>query len=235
MAKKGEYKYAQLNNREWLYQKYWTENLNTYEIAELIGCHPSTVLRALKYKHIRIRTFSEAHKGGKYWLGKHRSEETKRKISETKKSKPLSKAVREKIGERLKGNKYALGKYRSEETKRKMSEAHTKLSLVQRKLNRAVSERVRWALRGRKAGEHWEKILGYELSDLMQTIEKEFRDGMCWENYGAIWHIDHIIPLARFHYNSPEDAEFKKAWALGNLQPLLIAENLQKHTNFRFY
>ena len=53
------------------------------------------------------RKISNANKGNKNWLGKKHSEETKKKMSESKK-----------------GNKYNLGRKFSEEHKRKMSQAH---------------------------------------------------------------------------------------------------------------
>lgn len=52
--------------------------------------------------------------------GKHASDETRRKMSESAKGKPKSEEARRK----MKGNKNALGCKRSEETRKKMSEAH---------------------------------------------------------------------------------------------------------------
>lgn len=219
-------KYQILNDKSWLLNKYWVEKRNTYRIAKEMGCTPQTVLNALKRQNIQKRTRSQAHEG---WpsgmLGKHHSKETKKKV-----------------GKSLRGNKNSLGCSPSAETKRKLSSASIKmwdvkgrLSIIQRKMNHTIGAGIGVALHGVKAGRHWETLVGYTLLELMQTLEKEFRDGMCWENYGAFWHIDHIIPLAHFHYDSPEDPEFKKAWALGNLQPLLVEENLKKHTKFMFF
>ena len=101
-------RYPQLNDRDWLYHKYWIVGLNSYEIADIVGCSEGTVLNALKRHNIKRRTYSEALKGernGNY--GKHRSEETKRKISEGHK------------GEKC----YWYGKHFSEDHKRKQSEA----------------------------------------------------------------------------------------------------------------
>ena len=50
---------------------------------------------------------------------------------------------------------------------------------------------------------------------------------MSWDNYGE-WHIDHILPDSSFYYVSTEDDEFKKCWALSNLQPLWAIDNLKK-------
>ncbi|MCX5781777.1 MAG: NUMOD3 domain-containing DNA-binding protein [Elusimicrobia bacterium] len=58
-------------------------------------------------------------------LGKHHSEESKRKMSESHKGKHPSEEARRKNSESHKGNKHPLyGKHRSDETKRKISKAH---------------------------------------------------------------------------------------------------------------
>lgn len=58
------------------------------------------------------------------FYGKHRSEETRRKLSEAKKGKSLSEEHRRKISESMKGeNNHFYGKTHSEESRRKMSEA----------------------------------------------------------------------------------------------------------------
>ena len=76
----------------------------------------------------------------------------------------------------------------------------------------------------------WEKLVGYSIKDFMAHIEKQFQSGMAWDNYGK-WHIDHIIPVVRFKFTSTDDIEFKKCWALTNLQPLWAIDNMRKHTS----
>lgn len=126
------------------------------------------------------------------------------------------------------------GKHHSAETKRKQSKTQRKLTNAQRKLNHAMAFGIWHALHGAKHCRRWETLVGYTLAELMQTLEKEFRDGMSWENYGK-WHIDHIIPLAKFKFESYDNSEFKKAWALGNLQPLWADENIRKRDKFMFF
>ena len=78
----------------------------------------------------------------------------------------------------------------------------------------------------------WVKCVEYSINDLMTHLEAKFRDGMTWDNYGSHWHIDHIKPVSWFKFTSKNDAEFKQCWALSNLQPLLVKENLTKGNRF---
>ena len=83
--------------------------------------------------------------------------------------------------------------------------------------------------KGGKAGRAWEALVGYSLEDLQQNMEKKFKKGMSWNNYGRKgWHIDHKIPMTAFNYSTPQDIDFKKCWALGNLQPMWWEENMKK-------
>ncbi|MDD5356518.1 MAG: hypothetical protein PHY56_08290 [Candidatus Omnitrophica bacterium] len=83
------------------------------------------------------------------------------------------------------------------------------------------------SLKYNKKGRHWEDIVGYTCQDLIEHIEKLFKRGMAWENYGK-WHVDHIIPISAFKYSSYDDPEFKACWALTNLRPLWAIDNLKK-------
>lgn len=73
-------------------------------------------------------------------------------------------------------------------------------------------------------------FLGYTLSELRAHIERQFTRGMTWKNYGQ-WHVDHIVPLSAFNFETSRDPAFVEAWALTNLRPLWAKENLRKHAN----
>jgi len=83
------------------------------------------------------------------------------------------------------------------------------------------------ALRGRKSGRSWEELAGYSVEALATHIARQFLPGMGWQNIGD-WHVDHIVPLANFTYQSSSDPEFRAAWALTNLRPLWKRDNLMK-------
>lgn len=90
-----------------------------------------------------------------------------------------------------------------------------------------MSAGVRNSLRDGKGGRSWEALAGYTVTELMTHLERQFLPGMTWGNRGE-WHIDHIVPLASFNFSSPEDLEFRAAWALTNLRPLWAKDNIRK-------
>ena len=55
-------KYSQLEDKEWLYKKYWVEKLSTVEIAKEVGCSYGTVLDWMEKLNIPRRSLSEAGK-----------------------------------------------------------------------------------------------------------------------------------------------------------------------------
>jgi len=95
------------------------------------------------------------------------------------------------------------------------------------RLNHRIGTLIYRALKEKKNSSRWEDAVGYTLQDLIIHLEKLFKPGMSWKNYGK-WHIDHIKPRTYFNFNSYEDKEFKECWALSNLQPLWASENISK-------
>lgn len=71
-----------------------------------------------------------------------------------------------------------------------------------------------------------EKFLGYTMEQLKEHLEKQFLDGMTWDNYGE-WHIDHIKPVSKtILFGTIE--EVKESSKLENLQPLWAIDNIKK-------
>ena len=97
------------------------------------------------------------------------------------------------------------------------------------RLNDSISASIRYVLKSNKNGRHWETLVGYTLEQLIKHLEKQFKTGMTWENYGINgWHIDHKIPKSVFNFTKPEHRDFKRCWALSNLQPMWGVENISK-------
>ena len=95
------------------------------------------------------------------------------------------------------------------------------------KLNNTMRRTIWNMLRGNKNRRKWEKLVGYSVKDLKKHLERQFIDGMSWDNYGE-WHIDHKIPVAVFNFDHPDEIDFKRCWALENLQPMWASENIAK-------
>ena len=97
------------------------------------------------------------------------------------------------------------------------------------KLNNNMATAIWQSLKGNKNGRKWESLVGYTLNKLKKHLEKQFAEGMSWKNYGKRgWVIDHKIPQSVFNFTKPEHRDFKKCWALKNLQPLWSETNRQK-------
>jgi hypothetical protein len=74
---------------------------------------------------------------------------------------------------------------------------------------------------------HYFDILQYTPEELINHLEKQFKDDMTWDNYG-IWHVDHKLPITSFDIQEMGDEEFMKCWCLDNLQPMWGEENIRK-------
>lgn len=68
-----------------------------------------------------------------------------------------------------------------------------------------------------------QKLLGADWLTVKHHIEKQFVDGMNWDNRNA-WHIDHIVPLA----SAKSIEEVMPLFHYTNLQPLWKEDNLKK-------
>lgn len=115
-----------------------------------------------------------------------------------------------------------------EKVKKALSDYKKRMKLISEyRLNNSVSRRINEALNGNKNGMPWEKLVGYSFKDLTKHLEKLFKHGMSWDNYGE-WQLDHIIPRSFFKFSSFDNWEFKYCWSLNNLQPLWKMENIRK-------
>lgn len=115
--------------------------------------------------------------------------------------------------QRIKLNKYV--------RERKKTDPNFKLSQILRtQLYKALYSKN--AVKENRALE----LLGVQIKYFRKYLEHRFKKGMTWENYGSVWHIDHIIPLSIIDISKEENLKF--AFHYRNLQPMFARENIQK-------
>jgi hypothetical protein len=68
--------------------------------------------------------------------------------------------------------------------------------------------------------------LGCTLPFLKAYLEVRFKDGMTWQNYGSVWNIDHVVPMASFDLS--QESHQLEACHYTNLQPMFVLENISK-------
>lgn len=90
---------------------------------------------------------------------------------------------------------------------------------------RRLLYRSLYYLEKKKEGNTFDE-LQYTPLQLKQHLEKQFVEGMNWENYGK-WEIDHIKPLTSFD----KDTEPSVVNSLDNLQPLWKKDNIAKYNH----
>lgn len=103
---------------------------------------------------------------------------------------------------------------------------HKRKTSLEYRIKRACRARISAALKNNaKKASLTSDLIGCSVSKLKEHLEKQFKQGMSWENYGD-WHIDHIIPCAIFDLTKPEQQ--RKCFHYLNLQPLWAKENCSK-------
>jgi len=95
------------------------------------------------------------------------------------------------------------------------------------KIKRIYGRRLWEAINFGKKQNHTLDYMGCSIQQLKEYLEKQFRDGMNWNNYTYWgWHVDHIIPCCAFDLSKEE--EIYKCFHYTNLQPLWWYENISK-------
>ena len=159
-------------------------------------------------------------------------EENKDKVKEQKKqyyeeNKEHYKQYREENKEYYKQhNKEYYKKYR-EENRQKINEYYKNRRSENTLFRLSHNLRTRTSLAFRNKGysknTKTQDMLGVEWEVVKMHIERQFKNGMTWSNYGE-WHIDHIIPLA----SANTEEELINLCRYTNLQPLWAEENMSK-------
>ena len=117
----------------------------------------------------------------------------------------------------MKNNKAKVNEYQNNRRKNNVS----------LRINHSVATGILKSLKENKNGRSWERLVGYTINKLKKHIEKQFIEGMSWDNYGS-WHIDHEIPISAFNFTTTEHIDFKRCWSIKNLRPMWAKDNLEK-------
>lgn len=108
---------------------------------------------------------------------------------------------------------------------------------LRQKISGLINKKLKRRLINKNHKSTFKDILPYTVDDLMKHLELLFEPWMNWSNHGygeGKWSIDHKIPDSSFNYKSVEDEEFKRCWALENLQPMDWHENLFKNDKLNY-
>ena len=165
----------------------------------------------------KIKANYQAHKKQKSEYNKFYRLMNRERLNQ--KSKEYYRNNKERIREYKRKNREYINQYAR--NKRKID---IKSNLVNR-----ISRAIRFTLKDGKKGEHWEDLVGYTCNDLIKHLQKTMPIGYTWDDFleGKL-HIDHIIPVSVFNFTKPEHTDFKRCWALENLQLLPAKENISK-------
>jgi hypothetical protein len=199
--------------------------LGSPSISEKLGINRHIVLRVLKENNVKVGVPGQKFKGGKKASEKRNYPKYRDKKLQTSKTwyqenkqhrKEYLKQYREKNIDKIRETKRNYEKYRksTDPIYKLISNFRTAIYIVlkENKLDKYSN---------------YFNMVGYSALDLKEHLEKQFIDGMTWENYGE-WHIDHIKPISLFVFESVDDKEFKECWSLNNLQPMWGVENIKK-------
>lgn len=112
--------------------------------------------------------------------------------------------------------------YKIEHIKRKEDEFSRFKDMVRKSVN-SVFTRIdkKWIKKDTKT----EILLGANFFVVKEFIERQFIEGMTWENYGSVWHFDHTIPLDAADKDKDKVIELCN---YKNLSPMFCKENLAK-------
>lgn len=81
-------------------------------------------------------------------------------------------------------------------------------------------------IKGNIKGGRTRELIGCNVDEYMDHIEKKFDENMSWKNHGTYWEIDHIFPCSSWNMSDP--IEQKACFNYLNVQPLEKSANMSK-------
>ncbi len=198
LSKKAR-KYFVLEDKDWLYQKYWIEGFFTTEIAKTIGCATSTVCAAFKHHNIPLRDISEVRSGkGNPNYGKSLSEKHREKIAKARRGKYagencywFGKHLSE--GHKQKIRKSRKEQYKNPEFAKKMFKAHIKKPTKPEKVFQEIINNNNLPFKYVGDGE---KVIGNKCPDFVHLTEK-----IVIEIFGRAYHSPLYTFKKTMHYH----------------------------------
>ena len=93
------------------------------------------------------------------------------------------------------------------------------------KLRTYLANRIYQAIRGINKTQPTVELLGCSIEYFKYYLEKQFKSGMSWSNYGK-WHVDHIRQCCTFDLS--KKSEQSECFNYKNLRPLWAKENQER-------
>ena len=204
---------------------YNEEYLGSPSISEKLNLKKHIVLRVLKENNVKLGSSGMKYKGGKSvsdkrYYQKHKEKKLTyhKKWSENKKEH-LIKYHKEWRNKNI--DKHRENKRNYERTRKANDPLYKLISNFRTAIYQVLKES------NVEKNKHYFDILQYTPKELIVHLESQFKDTMCWGNYGE-WHVDHKLPITHFNIVEMGDEEFMKCWSLDNLQPMWGLENIRK-------
>jgi hypothetical protein len=207
---------------------YVEEKMGTPSIGEAFKVHKAVINRTLKENGVVMGQSGRRNIGGKSAADKRYATKNKERIAE------YHKEWSDKNRGKLKDYHTKWRENNVEHKRKRIAYHYNKMNTDPKyKLGQRTRTAVYTCLKEANVAKYRStfELLGYTLEELMIHLEKQFTEGMTWDNYGE-WHVDHKIPMNSFNFETTDDREFKLCWCLDNLQPLWGSDNLSKGTKF---
>lgn len=115
-------------------------------------------------------------------------------------------------------------------TERREYVNNSRKSNIGHRINHIMGTAIWRSSKTGKNGKPWTKCVGYNVKELIEHLKTTLPVDYIWDDYinGTDLHIDHKIPIAAFNITSIECTDFKRCWALSNLQLLPSIDNMSK-------
>lgn len=175
-----------------------------------------------------MKNYEKTEKRKEYiqkYYQEHKEEEIKKTLERRKNNPEKYKEERKRY---IENNREKVNAYHSNWKKEKREKD------VSYKIKENISRRIRYELNTLLKGKKTKRTiehLGCDINYLKEYLESKFTENICWDNYGKVWHIDHIIPCSS--WNLSNDFENKCCWNYRNLQPLFSSDNQSKKDKFQ--